>query len=806
MDRLFRSANEKINPIINDLDTLFYWVLINPFETMGWLYTITWLLLSFLIVFIWSLYILKNINSYSNKQTMLKSVLILVFLFITIVVTIYKPWKTNTTPFNMNLVYHFWEYNESDQDKELWYKDISSKSIYRNPFMTSNDFNVKKYLNFNILESFDTENLSIRYRDPNELNNKNYVIWMNWLFSSYGNVWVTNSFLSNWDLYNIKVISEWNENTIPDNTVNKSSFEDFMVYINTNFKEDKYKTNILNEEFTINEPIEYEWDVYEFFNYDNSKKYRTDIILKSIEVDNQNNYKYLLLPYYDLKYILTEWKESGTIVEFMDIWDDNEKSDISQESKLIYSQIYTSLLDLFNDFDSFSVDENSDYVNARVYTSSSNLLFWIDTDKLKYIYLYNKEKNNDELYDTKMIVSNTEKDLNLIVKQLETLKNNHKLVDDYKEKNKWNTSSTYLKELEELESKLNEAQDSIYSNYDNLLSKKINDDIILNVNRLYVNNISSLSPSLNEFKSLWNSGDKYSRIDSQIGRMSLLLSALNEDEIFDLNEKQFIKILQKIDVLDSKNDWEVSNKHGIFEFTILNIVKIKNDYSFSQEIDEKIVWMICNDEKELTSVINRYNSLYNLNINSSIINCSLNESQIINPEALKESLNKLILLYSKDDLKEKINLIPYFALLKDDSSKNENIFTSSFSNNTSNSAFMTDVINIWELKFISPLIYYNYLLKEEPHNIPWFFVNLIPIEWKVYDEIGTYDLKLWSKNSWYKELDSVNGEKYTTTLNFWPVPVVHNIFLAVFWFLNQLLSVWIFLVIFSTFIILLKNR
>ena len=824
IDKLFKAATEQIYPVLNNMDNLLYWLPFDPFQSFNGLYLMFGVLIAFLMILLGIVHILSNINRYSNKTTLKKWILIIVFLTMIIWLMLHVPWKQEYKTFDLSLIYYYWDKttNNSWNTLEKWYKHLAKSSEYVNPFRDKSTN--KESLHVNISEIFEgSDNLADLYTNVEELNYKSFLVWINWMYWNYSKIWITDGYISNLDLFwlNITESIEWwlsedekkegIKNLPSEKTFTPTGFDNFINIIKYELTEDTNKTNITNIEWSIENPIRWKWDEYKFIWALKASEARIDILLESIEQED-NVFKYIVLPYYDFIAILTEWKQTLGISWLLDSWkveDESDKVNISNEAKLIYAKIDKKIRKLSKTiYSDIKDDDETEYNKITKYTSSATQIEWVDTSKLDYYIKYNKYIKHDDIYDTTKVVEDSIYRFKLLLKKLEVLENNYKKLDDYKKRNKNNKTYKYLKKLEWWESTVSKAKDDIYLEYQSYLSNTIAEWYIADVNLFYALNLNTVWYSLVEFKLLWH-WDKYAQVKAQKSHISLLLSIIeNWTNLLNNTELSLISILNSINILDTKVEVEIMNESDIILYTLYRFIQLKNDFAFDQAIEKTLLNAIC-ENWEYSEKVKSLNSSLNLGLDNNTVDCTLNNWlwDITNKDNFKLLWYKLIELYKAQDLKEEVNLIPYFWLLKENN-WDSSIFYNSFTNDENwdgGNYFMTEKINFWEYKFVSPLIYYKYLLNQKIDKIPWIFINLLDMKWKVYTEAWVFNMKIWSPNSWYAELDSVNWDKYANTLTLW-VPFLHNFILWFLWILNQIFVLWIYVIVFSTYLILLKSE
>jgi len=818
ISNMFTSATEQIYPVLNDMDNLMYWIAFNPFEIFNGLYVLIWLIIWFSVILFWIAHIAMNLNRYSNKTTLKKSILIISFLIIIITLLLKIPWDTNYKPFDLSLIYLYWDSKDdwwNIDNLKKWYEFRTKKSEFANPFReawtTANQF---LYINIKDIFADSVDKLAPSYQNDEEKNYKTFIVWINEMFSKYGNVWITDSFISNIDLYNLNITEEVKN-------VSKENFDAnwFNAFINTikwYYDDDKNKSNIItaktDTEWKLEEPILYKWEKYKFV-WSKNNGARTDILLSSVE-KKDDVYKYILLPYYDIIYILSNGESKWDITALLDSGvkvDTSSASKIPNDAKMLYNQTYDKLIKLFpNEFKNINENDklkDNDFVNSWV-TWTAIVLPNTNIDKIEYIYKYNKVVKNSNLFDTTIIVNDTKAKLDRIVKNLELLKTSNQFYDNLLTASDASTDE-WKKKIADASILLENLKNSIYNEYWNLWKTEIATGVVWTINRMQALNLDSVAIAKTQqaFQTLWSSWDKYDRIKVQQTNVLSLITNLDDKTIFESTDRTLIDILKSIQVVDDKStELEIINKQWIVLNTLLEFVKLNSSFAFSLPVEENLLKSVCING-DYSENIKWLNNNLNLWLNNTIIDCTLNNNtwKIVDKEKFKELVYKIISLYKAKDLKEEVNLIPYFAILKSANQVNANIFYDSFAKNEWWDAFMTEKVDFWNISFISPLLYYKYLLNQKVDKIPWIFINLEHIDGKVFTAAWVYNMKLWSKNSWYKELDSINWTKYANTLTLW-IPYIHNIILWFLWFMNQLLASWIFILLFSIYLILLKSE
>lgn len=815
----FQAQSEKVNVMNLNFDNLLYWIGVNPFEPSTSLFILIWIFITFIWILIWIVHIFDNLKNYNTTKTIKKTFLLLLFVLLNIYVLLNIPWLQKYTFIDMSLIYTKSNTVLSDSDvfqndktswtmNETWYKSEVLKPSFSNPFWT--DWQDYIYINIYNLFKDEQERLNPKYKSDEEIYKK-YIVWINNINGKYRDISINNGYLSNLDLYWIDI----SNSNLPVTSFS-SWFWNFIDNIKDNIKEDdENKKNIINKKyFDLNQPIYYNGEKYFYVSDFQASKFRRDIVLVNEKVEDWNSIKkYIILPYYDLAAILTNWVMQKDIKFFLS--NNNKKkvnwnSDIPKDLKLSYKYLYQKVVKEFPTLVK-NTSETEDYYTLNNFNPTDNNPFSeINIDRLQYFITYNKAYNNDK-YDTNLLLKNSNAELSQIYSNLITLENNYKVFDKLKIKN----TPENFKKLSQANKELQDLRDKINLEYKNLWNKNIKWGIIANVSKIYALNLQNMAYSTSNFMLLWDD-DKYDKIKKQKGHISLLKQVISDKSSI-LNQKELdtLNLISSIDKFDKKlTKINIVNKNDIIPYTLYWFIKERKKFEISWDGDALLLNLIC-EKKEPNDLLslNTWNyrkeiidfkSKIWFELNDTIVDCNANNKKwaIINKKLLKDLLYKIITLKNKENMVKEISLIPYLAALRD---QNENRFFNPFSTSDNTNNFLDSVINLWKYKLVSPLLYYKLLLSDNVDKIPWFFINLYDMKWIVWTPDNAFNFKLWSSKSWYRDLDVKNWNKYTQTVSVFWIPLLHNIILWILAILNQFLLNWIFILILSTYIILLKK-
>jgi len=814
LNNAFQSMQESINPQFNNLNDILFGMHINPFETSMTLFTFIWLVIIFFGVIAWIVHILSNLDKYNSKTTIKKTFLIIIFAILGIWLILKSPWNDNYIPMDFSLIYiknpDDVTGNTTVDKPSTWYTGEAVKWIYSSPL--ASDWT--EYLTIGLESIFwedpnDIPNLNPIYKSEDYPQYKKYLLWMNWMEGRYKDMWITNSYISNLDLYDINLSKSDKDSWIDklsNSDFNSTSFWIFIDIIKNNEDKKRLWNIISDEKFNIDKPITYKAENYKFVS---TKKdwARLDIILQTTNTDGET--KYLLLPYYDFVSILTQWNYDNYpgIKAFLaeDNTNKEKTKNIPKDVKLTYKYLVRELYKLFPWLRDFE-DNKTDTYTLDVYDpKESDPLTSINVDRLQYLVDFNVAYWKPEIYTEKYVVEDVKNRLKEISKYLATQQSNLKEYSLKKEKID-PSKRIYV------EKKLDEMQDKINAKYGELWSKLIKDKTN-NVSKIYAVNLQDIALTKLSFEMLWN-GDRAEQNRKQRSHITLLETVLSDWEaVLTDKEKNTFKLLKKIKNIDNRvPSIKLENKNHLIGYTLQAVAQHKKDFEIVWGADKLILEYICNEEEpgEFQDKFLELKSRLAIDMDvKEIFDCSANNWKwiILDKEKFKEFWNKIINAYKARDLVKKVQIIPYLAKISTADSQVVNDLIYAFWKDnisaTSDNAFLSKVLLFWKYKFISPFLYYKYLINDNIDKIPWIFINLKDIKWKVNVPDWTYDLKLGSRKSWYKELDIVNWNKYTKTV--WLIPTTADILLLILFLLNQWLIIWVFIFLLSTYLILLKK-
>jgi len=816
----FQAQSEKVNIMNLNFDNLLYWIGVNPFTPSTSLFILIWIFITFIWIIIWVVHIFDNLKNYNTTKTIKKTFLLLLFVLLNMYVLLNIPWLQKYTFIDMSLIYTKWNTILNDKDifvnddtssstmNETWYKTEVLTPKFSNPFWTKGTDYI--YLNIYNLFKDEQERLNPKYKSDEDIYKK-YIVWINNINGKYRDLAINNWYLSNLDLYWI---------TITDSKkIPKASFStwfwNFIVNIKNNIKEDDInKKNIINtKNFNIDKPIYYKWDEYFYVSDFQASKFRRDIMLVNEKVVDWNTIKkYIILPYYDITSILTNWAIQKDIDFFLST--NNKKqtnwtSDIPKDLKLIYKYLYEKVIKEYPSIVKDTSDSEDYYTLTNFNPTDNNPFSWIDIDRLQYFITYNIAYNNNK-YDTNLLLSNSNKELSQIYNNLTTLENNYKVFDKLKLQN----IPENFKKLGEANKALQNLRDKINLEYKTLWNKNVKWWVIANVSKMYALNLQYTAYTTSDFMLLGN--DKYDKIKKQKGHISLLKQIIsNKNSVLNQKELETLNLIESIDKFDKKiTKINIVNKNNIIPYTLYGFIKERKKFEISWDSDKILLTLICEkkDKSDFLSLntgkyrkeILEYKTKIWFTLNDTIVDCNANNKKwaILNKQALKDILYKIIDLKNGENMLKEVSLIPYLSALRD---QNENRFFNPFNTTDNKNNFLDSIINLWNYKLVSPLLYYKLLLSDNIDKIPWFFINLYDMKWIVWTPDNAFNFKLGSSKSWYRDLDVKKWNEYTTTLSVFWIPLIHNIVLGLLALLNQFLLNWVFILILSTYIILLKK-
>lgn len=189
-------------------------------------------------------------------------------------------------------------------------------------------------------------------------------------------------------------------------------------------------------------------------------------------------------------------------------------------------------------------------------------------------------------------------------------------------------------------------------------------------------------------------------------------------------------------------------------------------------------------------------------LTDNVINCSAWVwGTIVDKEKLLDVLDKIVTVQYKKDQITSVNLISYYGKILTNSKDNKQIGRISDIKYDANSTLPTKIGNY---TLVSPLYYYKKLISQDYSGLPTF-INLKNIEWKVYMPEGVYDLKIGGVKSWYKDLDSLNGDKFGNDMSVFGIPLLSSLLFVILFLANVVLLFWAFVFVLSYFIILIKD-
>lgn len=818
----FRYMTEIVYPAQNQLDTIMWSIPYDPFSVFLWLFFIWAIIYTIFIIATWIQFILSNLNDLSNKQTLKKSILIIVFVLLWIWLTLKVNSLNVYKPFNLNLAYIMnWEvWDDEIIDSNKAYENYTRNSEYNSNEIFWENKEFKKYITFNVKDAFDpnwTWKISYLYRNEDEENYKEFLVWIYPVYVWYKDISISKWFLSNLDLYNIERTNEAVDVSFPNWKFDSTNFIQYLDLIYPN-REDISKIDILPspEELALknnaDKYITYLKDEYSYaWQYTSQEyPYKIDIILKN---ENDDGVKYIVLPYYNvLNFLNEEILTSESWIDalmFKDIEEIN--TDINQLLKFEYNSIYSKIKNNFPELLNEDIYKSTiNYVTSNDRNTTSWLsISWVNEDKINFIVAYNKYYNNN-LYDINIIATDTKEKIDNTLWELDVYLSQYNSYISTKNSLPENLTTAQIQWIQKIESELEKQKQKIYDKYNELLQTSIDWKVATTINVLRALEAQTLYPSYNEFIDIgWD--DIENKITEQKRILRILSNHLkSQNGYFSNNEEVLIDILKDINTLQTKlpEGYEIQNNNNIVLYTIFAFAWQQETFKYSEVSDKLLLRAFCKDWKKIENTFSKLNKLW-VEIDENILNCELDNWtwEIINDEKLKELLIDAIRIdIKKEVLNKEVNLISYLWGIAESNKLVNNIFTTGIKDSEESNKFLTSKIDFWKYSLISPLVYYKTLIDWELNNIPWIFINLLDIEWKVYTEKWVYNMKIWDKSSWYKDLDPVNWSKYSNPLTILWIPFLHHIPL---WFIKwwtQIAYILIFWFLANMYLILLKQK
>jgi hypothetical protein len=592
--------------------------------------------------------------------------------------------------------------------------------------------------------------------------------WITWTGSNW--TWST------WTWWDVWIL--WNK-FADNNTLNS-----FVNYLYTNDDTIERKRDFLTEKTDPDNnawlyPIKWKWKFYTFlWEKDNTEKWRKDIVLKHTPKEGDD--EYIILPYYDIVSVITKWlSKNEDLGSFLTKYETETKSLLTPAQKIEYETIYQNILWLWINVVSEVKNSSNSYIDETQYTSSF-VLSDVDQRKIEYIIAYNLANKNSNKFETKPLYDNTVKKVEDIIETLDLVKSNYininNAIDIAASTTDPQRKALIENGISNTRTTTSKLEESINNDYNSLFSSVVSSNYTSELNVLKVLLTEGWMVDVKtttEFKALWGSSliswteGKYntSKPDVQKNSVETLLSLLKTIQTNYLTDKElkYINILSRIEKLDKETpDIALENKNNITLYTIFEVIKNYEQVWQQADAEKQLLSFICKQwdiNKEFLSYMNTLQ----LSLDKSIVDCSMESGvwKVMNKDNFKNFLYKILDINHKQTLIDEVNVVNYFSTLKwNDSTQ---LFFNFNSVDNSND-FLKNKISIWKYEFISPLVYYHYLITWWESKIEQNFLNLLNIKGEVYTADTVYNLKIGDKASWYKEVDKTNWEKYSNPL------------------------------------------
>lgn len=802
LNNAFTRLTEIVYPMMNDFKLMLYGANYNPFEVSSSLFHLLLFIYLMSVILFWLSFILWNINQLSNKQTIKKTLLLLLFVFIWIWMSLKMEEKNNLKPFNLSLVYIKGANDGSVEviDKNKWYSHNESLDSKYNAKTLFSSENINKYLVLDIQEAFGIDNwLSSTYKDDKSF--QKFIVWINPIYLPYNEVSVKDSYFSNLDLYNINHNKK--EVDLKELKFTKTSFSNFLdiLYLETDNKV-KWKENIIpstaeRSSEKYKNAIMYKWKPFRFWGEyaDPKYPYKSDLIfLYENDKDSKSpSTEYIVVPYFDIvRYFIPTLEENDFGIFALAQQKKKKEENVNagkNEIPIEVKQWYTSIMSNLNKIKWIEVLKD-----PKLLDSTSNLttdikdgdnelkLANVDDVKLRYIMNFNISTKNSDIYDIenlkKYLYDYSEKNIEALKKLREIVKKYNKasieLQQTPNDETKINTVNIEKKNFELSKQKIVDKFKSITSRevFSTTVPEKTWILEVLNVvNKPVESDFTWLDLIWGETK-IWNLITKLENLKVSLSQTDRYKLTRDEQLVFNV-----IESINKVIPEEYKS--QILNKNNEVLYTLINFINLWNNLDISLNFDDILLTYVCKAGKINEDFEKRIESFWLKTSLDDIINCAgwKGKWEIIDKDKFKDLLSSIIQAELRANfISENVDIITLLWSVKEDNTLINKVYTA-WSVNDLDQDFLINRVQFGKYQFVSPLMWYNALLNNKTRIINSIFINLEPIQWEVYTAKWVYNMKIWEVNSWYKDLDWVNGWNYAKALNFSPLPLVHHIVL-----------------------------